>query len=53
MSKISIQEAGYHVAIHKMEALERELATLKQSSAASASTAVAGISGTRHGNDQQ
>jgi hypothetical protein len=37
-----------------MEALEREMATLKQSSAASANTAVAGTSsGTRHGNHQQ
>jgi hypothetical protein len=49
----SVQEAGYQVAIHKMEALKRELATLKQSSAASASTTVAGTSGARHGNHQQ
>ncbi len=52
-SKISVQEAGYQVAIQIMEALERELATLKQSSAALANTAVARTLGTRHGKHQQ
>ncbi len=52
-SIISVQEAGYQVASHKMKVLDRELTTLKQPSAASASTTVAGTSGARHRNHQQ